>query len=396
MRFHVRVFDASTSAASSVVLEGASDAAVRDEVQSRGLVVLDVRRAAGFLPRGSASSRVRVRALCIEVAALLRAGMSLPEAVESLAERAEGVDAAMYRRLHESLVAGMRLSDAMEQSGERFPAILIAAVRAGERTSGVADVMQEYARYDEAVDALRRGAVNAAVYPAMVVAVGVLVGLFLLGYVVPRFARIYESTTASASAATKVLLSVGTTVDSHRLLIALGLLAMVGLGIWIGAREDLRARVFAFLGRLRPVAGIVRRYQLARITQAMAMLLRGGYPLPEAMHLAGALALRPDLARGMAQALQDVRQGRLISQVWVERGLGTGFDRRLLQAGERIGQLGTVFAAVSQTYAREVETAMERASRFVEPVLLLVVALLIGTIVGLMYMPIFDLAGSLR
>jgi general secretion pathway protein F len=396
MQFAVRAYDPTLSAARSVVMEATSAAAALEQVRAQGLVALEVRSARRFALQFGQGRRARVRLFCIEVAALLRAGLSLPEALGSLAVRSSVSDAILHRQLHEHLTNGMRLSDALEQVSERFPPILVAAVRAGERTSKVADALEEFARFDEAVDTLRRRAINAAVYPAMVVGFGFLVALFLLGYVVPRFARIYETTAVTASAATRVLLMLGATIDQHRLAIGAGAVAIAVALLWVLSREDLRARALRWLTAFGLAAWIARRYQLARITQALSMLLRGGYPLPDALRLARALALRNDLAAGMDRVLVDVNEGRVVSHAWVAHGLGGEFDRRLLAAGERTGELGTVFDALSQAYTRDVETAMERASRFIEPALLMVVAVLIGCIVVLMYMPIFDLSGALR
>lgn len=396
MRFKARVFDPDRAIATELALNAASESAVRERVAADGLVVLDVRPERGLALRSSHAGHTGIRIFCIEVAALLRAGLSLPEAIGSLAVRSQSADAELHRRLLERLMAGARFSDALEQVSERFPAILVAAVRASERTSRVADALEEFARYDEAIDALRRRAINAAVYPGMVVGFGFLVSLFLLGYVVPRFARIYETTTATASAATRLLLQVGLLIDAHRLLIAFALLALTCLVLWLSSRSEFRERAAALLTRSGPLRRIARDYQLARITQALAMLLRGGYPLPDAMRLARALAVRSDLARGLDAALIEVTEGRLLSQAWGAHGLGGEFDRRLLQAGERTGELGTVFDAISKAYSRDVETEMERASRLIEPALLMAVALVIGLIVVLMYMPIFDLAGTLQ
>jgi general secretion pathway protein F len=396
MRFQARVFDPARAVAADVVRDAPSENELREHLVADGMVVLDVRPERRLVFNRAQAGHGGIRIFCIEVAALLRAGLSLPEAIGSLAVRAQNADAALHRQLHERLMAGARFSDALEQASARFPAILVAAVRASERTSRVADALEEFARYDEAIDALRRRAINAAVYPAMVVGFGLLVSLFLLGYVVPRFARIYESTSATASVATRLLLKVGSLIDGHRLLIGLALLAVAGFVVWICSKSEFRARAAIVLTRAGPLRRIARGYQLARITQALAMLLRGGYPLPDAMRLARALAVRPDLAKGLDAALVEVTEGRLLSQAWGAQGLGGEFDRRLLQAGERTGELGTIFDAISQAYSRDVETAMERASRLIEPAMLMAVALVIGLIVVLMYMPIFDLAGTLQ
>ncbi|MFO0145598.1 MAG: type II secretion system F family protein [Betaproteobacteria bacterium] len=396
MKYLIRTFDPISGATLRTEVESESEDRLRDATASTGLVLLELRPQRTWRLSGLVDRRKATRVFCIEVAALLRAGLSLSEAIGSLSVRGDGPEAALHKQIHQSLLNGQRLSDALAQCSDDFPAILVAAVRAGERTRRIAEALEDFVAYDESVEVLRRRAVSAAVYPALVVGFGLGVALFLLAYVVPRFARIYESTTASASLPTQILLAVGTAIDSHRLLF-LACLATLVVGLVYGlADARIRRGAAIRLAGWRPVAGIARRYQVARMTQALAMLLRGGFPLPDALRLSGALALQPGLSAAVRRVTQDVVEGRLISGAWSAHGVGGEFDRRLLQAGERTGELGTVFDALSKAYSREVETAMERASSLIEPLLLMFVAVLIGTLVLLMYMPIFDLAGSLQ
>lgn len=396
MKFLIRTFDPIRGETLQAEVESDSEDSLRAAAATSGRLLLDVRRRAAWRVPRILGRRKSTRVFCIEVAALLRAGLNLSEAIGSLSVRGDGPEAALHKRIHQSLLDGQKLSDALSHSSEHFPPILVAAVRAGERTRRIAEALEDFVAYDENVEALRRRAVSAAVYPTVVVGFGLAVVLFLLAYVVPRFTRIYESTTATASLPTQMLLAVGTAIDSHRLLF-LGCLAGAAFVVLYGlANPDIRRRATIRLAGWAPVAGVARRYQVARMTQALAMLVRGGFPLPEALKLSSALALQPSLAGAVGRVTQDVIEGRLISAAWTGHGVGGEFDRRLLQAGERTGELGTVFDALSKAYSREVETTMERASSLIEPLLLMFVAVLIGLIVLLMYMPIFDLAGSFQ
>jgi len=329
----------------------------------------------------------------MELSRLLRAGLTLPEAMETQFGRVQGPARAVYASLQARLLEGKRLSEAMRLAGT-FPPVLIAAVRASERSGRVPEALEEFARYDASLRELRRKTINAAIYPSLVVGFGFLVSLFLLGYVVPRFAQIFSERVAQTSAATGWLIRLGQTINSHPWWVAGGLLAIVALAVSLAVNPRVRIEMVGLMTRIGPVERWLRTLQLARITHSMGMLLKNGFPVPEAMGLASALALRPDLRIEMKRATEAIEAGQSTSIAWSRGGLADGYATRILQAGERTGNLAACFDTLAQTYRLDVETALERASRIVEPLLLVIVAALIGLIVVLMYMPIFDLASS--
>lgn len=401
MRLSAKVYDPERGERSIRTVEAAGREDARASLEAQGVVILSMRRAYNPLDWRSIVSRLRrskidVRLLCVELSALLRAGLSLSEALESLASRSDGRSAAVYGELVDRMLRGLPLSDAMEQSTQDFPQILVAAVRANERTGRIADALDEFARFESALRDLRRKAVSAAVYPLLVVGFGTLVALFLLGYVVPRFSAIYDDTAIQVSAATRLILFVGRGIDRHALALFLVMMVAILAVIRTLSNAKVRRRLLASLLSRWPIASYARTFQLQRICQSLGMLMRGGYALPQALRLTGALASQPALQKSLRTATQAVEEGRSASNAWAEAGLGDLFARRILQAGERTGELSVGFDTLAATYARNIEVAMERSARLIEPALLMLVASLIGAIVVLMYMPIFDLAGTVQ
>jgi general secretion pathway protein F len=395
MRYLLRLFDPATGRVRELAAEAADEASARASSAASGEVVVALRPQGGamrWLGRAR-SSRFDIGLLCTELARLLRAGLTLPEVMETQFGRVQGPARAVYANLQARLLEGKRLSEAMRLA-DVFPPVLIAAVSASERSGRVPEALEEFARYDASLRELRRKMINAAIYPSLVVGFGFLVSLFLLGYVVPRFAQIFSERVAQTSSATGLLIRLGQAINSHPWSVAASLLATVASAVMLAANGRVRSELVALVAGVGPVRRWLHTLQLARITHAMAMLLKNGFPMPEAMGLASALALRPDLMRSMRLATEAIEAGQSTSLAWGRGGLADGYATRILQAGERTGNLAACFDTLAQTYRLDVETALERASRIIEPVLLIAVAALIGVIVVLMYMPIFDLASA--
>jgi len=397
MRFTLRVFDSASGAVRIQWLEAASELEAQELARSRGLQILSLqaqRSSLGWL-RWKRTARLDVADWCQQLARLLRAGMSLPEALEAqalrLAESGDSGLAQLYEKLRLSLLEGRRLSAALRNAGS-FPEMLIAAIQASERSGRVASALEEYARHESAMRDLRRKIVNASIYPTLVIGFGSFVALFLLGYVVPRFAKVFTDTRAQVSLPTRFILRIGNAVQHHGLLIATGIAALVALLVWMAGNAQVRTALARWVERIGPIRRWVRDLQLARISQSMAMLLANGFTVPEAMRLAGPQAMRPDLREAMRQATSMIETGETTSGAWRRAGVAQAFATRVLQAGERTGDLAACFDSLAQTYRIQVETQLERASRLAEPILLLLVASLIGTIVVMMYLPIVDLA----
>src|SRR5262245_24840857 len=178
----------------SLDLHGLDRSSAVQQAESQGYTVLAVRRRAGLgLPWRGAEARFPLTLFSQELLVLLKAGLPLVEAIETLAEREKRSEfRALLERIAAILRQGNTLSSALQQFPQAFPALYVATVQASERTSDLAPALARYVAYQNQLDAIRKRLVNAAIYPALLLTVGGLVSLFLLVYVVPRFSRIYE------------------------------------------------------------------------------------------------------------------------------------------------------------------------------------------------------------
>jgi general secretion pathway protein F len=237
--------------------------------------------------------------------------------------------------------------------------------------------------------------VNASIYPLLLIGVGGLVSLFLLFYVVPRFARIYEERSAELPTISRLLLSWGQLVEGHGYL-ALALMALTGAAlVYVSRMPRVRASLGKALWRIPGIGEHMKVYQLARFYRTVGMLLKGGMPLVATLKVAAEL-LHPMLREKLAAAAGSISEGRSVSESLDANALTTPVALRMLAVGEQSGNMGDMMDRIATFHDEEISRWVDWFTRLFEPLLMAGIGLLIGGIVILMYMPIFELAGSLQ
>jgi general secretion pathway protein F len=331
-----------------------------------------------------------------QLVALLDAGLSLVESLEALAERESSAGAnRTLERVLARLYEGQTLATALGEHPSTFPALYVASVRASERTGALQEALTRYIVYAEQADVLRKTVVNACIYPAVLLGAGLLVTLFLMGYVVPRFSSIYEDVGSDLPAASRVLLEWGRLIDAHAGVMALMAFAAVGGAAYGLSLPETRAKLSEWICRIPAVGRQLQIYQMARLYRTTGMLLRGGIPAVAALQMSAGL-LRAGSRTAFAAATQSVREGQSLAVAMESNGLTTPVAARMLRVGERSGNMGEMMERIAAFCDAELARWVAVVTRLIEPVLMTVIGLVIGLIVVLMYFPIFQLAGSIK
>jgi general secretion pathway protein F len=374
----------------------ASDAAdATRRAEALGCTVLSVSRATLGLRSGRRQD-FPLLLFAQELLALLRSGISILEAIDALREKElRPAVRGVLDGLHDALRQGKTLSAALEESSATFPALFIAAIRASERTSSLDEALSRYIAYASQLDALRGRLLGAALYPLLLLGVGGLVILFLMGYVVPRFAHIYQDFGGELPLVSRLLLEWGGLVERGWPL----LLAIVGAGVTALFSQSGRAALGRVVERLAwriPALGErLRVFQLARLYRTLGMLLRGGIPSPQSMKMVAGLLSAP-LAAALERARIKITEGIPLSVAFDHEGLSTAVALRMLRVGERAGNMGEMMERAASFHDDEMARWADWATRLFGPVLMLLMGLVIGVIVVFMYLPIFQLAESIR
>ena len=379
----------------SVTAEDAGEA--ERQMLSKGYKIISIRT------KSVASVRIRSKSafspvlFSEEVLALLEAGLSLIESVDVLALKAKDREnQRVLQNLTRQLREGMSFSRALESMPDDFTLMYIATIRSSEQTGDVGRALKRYLAYQEQINRIRDKVVSASIYPALLLGAGFLVVLFLLGYVVPRFSRVYEDLGQNLPWMSLMMMRWGHFVDDHGMSVMLMLIGLPAVALFVISRPRVRARIEKSVWNFPIVGEKILLYQLARFTRTLSMLLSGGIPFVSALDMSNELLSQPSLRDGMQRAAISVREGRSVSSAFSQHGLATDVGVRLLVVGERSGNLGETMERIASLYDNEISRWIDWFIRLFEPFLMIVIGLIIGSIVILMYMPIFELANSLQ
>lgn len=389
MQFHVRALSAGGVVQFDLDATDAESAA--DLARGRDLVVLSVEQARVSLRSGGAFS---LSLFTQELLALLNAGLGLIESIQALSSRQSTAGTSLARVI-EQLRSGKSLSSALGDHPALFPALYVETVRAAEQTGALPEALARYLTYDRQMDEVRQKLLSALIYPALLLCVGLLVSLFLVGYVVPRFSGIYLELGREMPWGSALLFTLGGVIDRHPAM-AVASIVMVAAGAFGAWRsERVRGRIVRLLVSAPVLGERLHTFRIARLYRTISMLLRGGVPLVAALRMVAGMLDAASRAR-LDQARAEVAEGMPASVALERNGLTTEIAMRMLQVGERSGDLGSLMEQAAAFHEQELARWVERTTRLFEPVLMLFIGLMIGGIVVLMYLPIFELAGSLQ
>jgi general secretion pathway protein F len=369
--------------AGTIEAEGPRDAALK--LRERGLHPRSIeshapgrRRLARVLPARSEAGRLA--SLTRQLSVLLRSGVPLAEALRAASEEATGTWRDMLVSVKEQVVGGARLSRALETHTDVFPDYYAGMVAAGEESGSLEDVLSRLADFMEARQAVAERVKTAMLYPLFMAGVGLLVLGFLLSFVVPRIARIFEDTQAALPLPTVILMGV-----SDFLVTNWWLAALLAAGALLGGRAFFRKRrgtVHRWFYRL------VKSLYLARFARTLGFLLAGGLPMLRALELAGRAAGNLHLEARVRAASAAVSEGGRLSAAL------EGLPPVLLQVistGERSGKLPEVLGEAAVSYEAEFDRFVARGLAALEPALILAMGLMVGFVVFSVLLPMFQM-----
>jgi type IV pilus assembly protein PilC len=380
--------------------EAASERALRVELEQQGLYLLSLRRGLSL-----ESLRVRRRhvdpglllVFAQELAALLKAGLPLFQSLDVMLERQR--DPLLRQSLatvREKVKSGAALSDAFRQEGELYPPIFAASLVAGERSGNLDAVLRRFSQHLRLNQALRKKAISAAIYPAVLLSMMAALVVVMLIFVIPNFKSFYEGLGAQLPLPTRILLAVATTLRANLAWIVLGLGMAGAAALYWLRREGSSVAMDAALLRLPYFGGLMRMYATSQLMRTLATLLAGGLPLVNALEVAAASIGNRAMARSVGAAAGRIREGASLTTALESTGMLEALPLEMVKVGEQTGALGDMLTAIADFYDEELDTRMATVLSLVEPVLLVVMAVVVAAMLLAFYLPMFQAISAIQ
>lgn len=378
----------------TVRIQAPDVAQARQQLQTPGTHIVSLQKRPE-IKLGKRTGKFALGLFIQELVVLLDAGLVLVEAVETLRDKAPpGINRQVLSELLNTMYEGSSFSKAMETRTQIFPSLLVATVASSEHSGQLSVALRRYHHFEAHLETVKKRVSSALMYPMVVLSVGGVILLFLLFFVIPRFASVFDAV-ADLPATARFMVWWGAQVEQHGTALIVGTVgAIVGL-ILLMRTAAFKQRLLALLWKIPSLGAQRSLFVLARFYRTAGMLLMGGMPVVSAVEMSGAL-LPAERMGDLKRAMTDIKSGQPLSTTLARHQLTTPVAERLLRVGEQSGELAAMCERIAQFHDEALERAIEFFSKVFEPILMLVVGGLIGLIVFLLYMPIFELAGSIQ
>ena len=384
------------------VEQGYSEAEVHDRFTQQGYLVYWVKPRTLLSPAGIRMGRrgkLRQGIFLIfnqQFLTLIKAGLPILTALDLLIKRQrDKFLLQMLENVRERVKGGELLSDAFAAQ-QVFPKMYTTTLLAGEKSGNMEEVLSRYISYQRLVQTFRKKLLVSLVYPALLVSVVTVMLIFLITYVVPKFADLFNNLGAQLPAITVFMLAVGLNAQKYAWAAVL-VLVVGGFLVWRWKQSDRGAeQIDKFLLALPLVGEIRLKYQVANFSRILATLLQGGLPLVPAMETAGASMTSRQMVNGIIHAAERVREGQGLAKSLETQKLFPDLAVEMLEVGESTGALPAMLGSVAEFYEEDVQTALGAAMALIEPIILIIMAVFVGGILISLYLPIFTLGAGVH
>lgn len=357
----------------------------------------------GFrLLRRSHSSRMAMRQMLQftrELSDLVGSGMTLGEALHALARRGESGEAAttVITDLRDQIVQGRSLSDALAGHPDTFPPLYVSMVRAGEAAGTLAESLERLAAHFERAQETREKILMALTYPGIVLLVGSLTVVFIMVFVIPRFASMFAELGSTLPLPTRILIGLSRAFTGVRGLAVLGFMATAVLVVRRALITE-SGREWWDRTQLRlPVIGrVVRAAAFAQFAQTLGSLLANGVPVLSALSIVERTIGNRVIAREIRQARERVTDGSTISRPLAAGKVFPSLLTDMLAVGERTGDMPGALGHIARRYEAELDRTLKLFITILEPALIVAIATLVGFVAISMLAAVFDLTSGLR
>ena len=380
-----------------------SEEELRQRLSDRGFLIYSVkpRRSIGewkldnVQPAGRKLPLEQLLIFNQQFVTLMRAGLPILKGLDLLVGNIKNRRLRTHlQSVHAKVKTGMPLSEAFQSEGV-FPPIYTTSIMAGEKSGSLPEVIERYVAYQKVALGARKKILVSLIYPAVLVFLVFILILFLVTYVVPEFASLYESMDAQLPYMTQLLVAFGVTANENLWLIALAVFGIGSSLAWWFRSDRIRDSLDGFKLKVPLFGQIWIKYQVSQLCRLLGTLLQGGIPLLQALETTGASLGSRLLRESIAQSREMVREGQPLSRGLAAAGIFPSLAVEMVNVGESTGSLPAMLHSVAEFFDDDVNTMMSAALSLIEPAIMIFMGIFVAFVLISLYLPIFTLAETL-
>jgi len=381
------------------VESGYSEAEIRERFTSQGFLVYWVKPKSILSGGAIRGKKVRASTFLIfnqQFLTLLKAGLPILGSLDLLIKRQkDNYFRSLLQNVRERVKGGELLSEAFSAQNV-FPKIYTTTLMAGEKSGNMEEVLTRYISFQRLTLTFKKKLLVSLVYPTLLVSVVLIMFVFLVTYVVPQFAKLYQDLNAQLPAITVFMLSMGTHAQQYAPVgvVVLGIMLFL-LWRW-KATDKGKAWIDKMLLGLPLVGDILIKHQVATFSRMLSTLLLGGMPLVPCLETAGASMSSTKVVNGIRDASIRVREGQSLAHSLEQQKIFPELSVEMIEVGESTGALPAMLTSVAEFYEEDVQTALGASMALIEPAILIIMAVFVGGILISLYLPIFSLGSNIH
>ncbi len=330
-----------------------------------------------------------------QLSMMLRARVPIVKALEILAgqTRSSKMKGAI-RGLLADVRKGSSLSASLAHQPEIFDPLLIVTAEVGQESGRLPDVLSSLAEHMEKMNALRRKVMQALAYPVLVLAVAALVVSFLLLYIVPTFADMFRTSNVQIPNATQIVIDASNFLSSGWPYLIIAILLAVAVSKWVLGKNLNRSIAEEYAPSVPWLGSVMTKNYTARFCRTLGTLLQSQVPLVDALNVTKRMFENRKLREEIERLIKSVKQGRAVADQLSTSKIFSPVVAQMIAVGEETSELETMLLKVASFYEEEIEDMMDTLTTVIEPILIVILGAIVGTILITMYLPMFDMANA--
>jgi type IV pilus assembly protein PilC len=381
------------------VENGYSEAEVRERFAQQGFLVYWVKPKGLRIGSGSRRRKVKQSTFLVfnqQFLTLLKAGLPVLSSLDLLIKRQrDAYFRGLLQNVRDRVKGGELLSEAFSAQNV-FPKIYTTTLMAGEKSGNMDEVLARFINFQRMGLTFKKKLVVSLVYPTLLITMVSGMFVFLMIYVVPQFAKLYEDLHAQLPAITLLMLEIGTHAQRYAPFALVAVVAAIALILRWKATDRGAEKIDRTMLQLPVVGDILLKFQVATFSRMLSTLLTGGMPLVTCLETAGASMSSRKILNGVRDAAIRVREGQTLAASLAEQKMFPDLSVEMIEVGESTGALPAMLNSVAEFYEEDVQTALGAAMALIEPVILIIMAVFVGLVLISLYLPIFSLGATIH